>query len=85
MSSSSTTTEPQDLQSQRERLLKVFEFLKAYTELCFYPPVTDIGQQMRPFLVEGFAGPSSRWWSGQQRFLCGLWNPGMSRRKSSCA
>ena len=31
---------------QRERLLKVFEFLKAYTELR-YPPVRDIGQQLR--------------------------------------
>jgi hypothetical protein len=34
------------IQPQRERLLKVFEFLKAYTELR-YPPVRDIGQQMR--------------------------------------
>jgi very-short-patch-repair endonuclease len=30
----------------RERLLKVFEFLKAYTELR-YPPVRDISQQLR--------------------------------------
>jgi very-short-patch-repair endonuclease len=37
--------EPHDLQSKRERLLKVFEFLKAYTELR-YPPVKDIGQQL---------------------------------------
>ena len=34
------------IQPQRERLLKVFEFLKAYTELR-YPPVRDIGQQLR--------------------------------------
>lgn len=33
-------------QSQRDRLLKVFEFLKAYLDLR-YPPVRDIGQQMR--------------------------------------
>jgi very-short-patch-repair endonuclease len=33
-------------QPQRERLLKVFEFLKAYTELR-YPPVRDIAQQLR--------------------------------------
>src|SRR5580700_1588457 len=45
MSSSSTMPEPHDLQSKRERLLKVFEFLKAYTELR-YPPVKDIGQQL---------------------------------------
>jgi len=34
------------IQPQRERLLKVFEFLKAYAELR-YPPVRDIGQQLR--------------------------------------
>ena len=34
------------VQPQRQRLLKVFEFLKAYTELR-YPPVRDIGQQLR--------------------------------------
>ena len=34
------------IQPQRERLLKVFEFLKAYTELR-YPPVRDITQQLR--------------------------------------
>lgn len=33
-------------QPQRDRLLKVFEFLKAYLDLRF-PPVRDIGQQMR--------------------------------------
>lgn len=33
-------------QSQRDRLLKVFEFLKAYLDLR-YPPVRDIRQQMR--------------------------------------
>ena len=44
-------TEPQDLQAKRERLLKVFEFLKAYTELR-YPPVTDIGQQMGLFWLK---------------------------------
>ena len=36
-----TSTDP-----QRERLLKVFEFLKAYTELRF-PPVRDVEQQLR--------------------------------------
>jgi very-short-patch-repair endonuclease len=34
------------IQLQRERLLKVFEFLKAYTDLR-YPPVRDIAQQLR--------------------------------------
>lgn len=33
-------------QLQRDRLLKVFEFLKAYLDLRF-PPVRDIGQQMQ--------------------------------------
>ena len=45
MSSSSITTGPHDTETKRERLLKVFEFLKAYTELR-YPPVTDIGRQL---------------------------------------
>jgi very-short-patch-repair endonuclease len=39
-------TEEGHLRRQRERLLKVFEFLKAYTELR-YPPVKDIAQQLR--------------------------------------
>jgi very-short-patch-repair endonuclease len=43
--------EQHDLQSQRERLLKVFEFLKAYTELR-YPPVREIGRQLDVFWVK---------------------------------
>jgi hypothetical protein len=31
---------------ERDRLRKVFEFLKAYTELR-YPPVRDVAQQLR--------------------------------------
>jgi very-short-patch-repair endonuclease len=35
-----------DTQTKRERLTKLFEFLKAYTDLR-YPPVRDINQQLR--------------------------------------
>ncbi len=35
-----------DTQAKRERLTKLFEFLKAYTDLR-YPPVRDINQQLR--------------------------------------
>jgi very-short-patch-repair endonuclease len=38
-------------QSHRERLRKVFEFLKAYTELR-YPPVRDVGKQLRLFWLK---------------------------------
>lgn len=34
------------IQPQRERLTKIFEFLKAYTELR-YPPVRSIDEQVR--------------------------------------
>src|SRR5207249_9572149 len=35
-----------DTRTMRERLIKLFEFLKAYTDLRF-PPVRDIAQQLR--------------------------------------
>ena len=34
------------IQPRRDRLLKVFEFLKAFLDMR-YPPVREIGQQMR--------------------------------------
>jgi hypothetical protein len=40
------TEDPAEAQSYRERLIKVFEFLKAYTELRF-PTVRDIEQQLK--------------------------------------
>ena len=46
------------IQPQRERLLKVFEFLKAYTELR-YPPVRDIGQQLRVLWLKNLSQHSS--------------------------
>ena len=47
-----------DIQPQRERLLKVFEFLKAYLDLR-YPPVRDIGQQMRTLWLKDLPQHSS--------------------------
>ena len=44
--SSSGKTEASPAQIQRDRLLKVFEFLKAYSDLR-YPPVRKITEQMR--------------------------------------
>ena len=42
----------------RERLIKLFEFLKAYTDLRF-PPVRDIAQQPQSLWLEGLpAHPS---------------------------
>src|SRR6266496_6711232 len=38
-------------QPMRERLTKLFEFLKAYTDLRF-PPVRDISQQLRSLWVK---------------------------------
>ncbi|HSY53438.1 MAG TPA: AAA domain-containing protein, partial [Opitutaceae bacterium] len=58
MRSGSTTTEPHDLQPKRERLTKVFEFLKAYTELR-YPPVQDIAQQTGVFWLKDLPPHSS--------------------------
>lgn len=41
-----TNQKQPDTQAMRERLAKLFEFLKAYTDLR-YPPVRDINQQLR--------------------------------------
>ncbi|MEI6313657.1 MAG: AAA domain-containing protein [Syntrophus sp. (in: bacteria)] len=41
-----TNQKQPDLQTTRERLTKLFEFLKAYTDLR-YPPVRDINKQLR--------------------------------------
>ena len=45
-------------QSVRERLTKLFEFLKAYTDLRF-PPVRDIAQQPRSFWLKDLPSHSS--------------------------
>jgi hypothetical protein len=50
--------EQSPIQSQRERLLKVFEFLKAYAELR-YPPVRDISQQLRVLWLKNLPQHSS--------------------------
>lgn len=45
-------------QTRRERLTKLFEFLKAYTDLRF-PPVRDIAQQPRSFWLKDLPSHSS--------------------------
>ncbi|MGH7989643.1 MAG: hypothetical protein ACREDS_05525, partial [Limisphaerales bacterium] len=45
-------------QLERERLLKIFEFLKAYTELR-YPPIRDVGQQLRALWLKNLPEHSS--------------------------
>src|SRR5882762_10299780 len=45
-------------QTMRERLTKLFEFLKAYTDLRF-PPVPDINQQLRTLWLKDLPAHSS--------------------------
>ncbi len=45
-------------QTQRDRLLKVFEFLKADLDLS-YPPVREIGQQTRVLWFKDLPAHSS--------------------------
>jgi very-short-patch-repair endonuclease len=47
-----------DTQTMRERLTKLFEFLKAYTDLR-YPPVRDINQQIRILWLKDLPAHSS--------------------------
>jgi len=47
-----------DTQTKRERLTKLFEFLKAYTDLR-YPPVRDINQQLRILRLKDLPAHSS--------------------------
>src|SRR5271168_30963 len=47
-----------DTQATRERLTKLFKFLKAYTDLR-YPPVRDINQQVRFLWLKDLPAHSS--------------------------
>jgi very-short-patch-repair endonuclease len=47
-----------ETQAKRERLTKLFEFLKAYTDLR-YPPVRDINQQLRTLWLKDLPAHSS--------------------------
>ncbi len=47
-----------DTQTMRERLTKLFQFLKAYTDLR-YPPVRDINQQLRTLWLKDLPAHSS--------------------------
>ena len=51
-------SEQPNIQPQRDRLLKVFEFLKAYLDLR-YPPVREIGQQLRSIWLNDLPQHSS--------------------------
>jgi hypothetical protein len=47
-----------DTQTKRERLIQLFKFLKAYTDLR-YPPVRDINQQPRTLWLKDLPKHSS--------------------------
>jgi len=53
-----TSQKQTDTQTKRERLTKLFEFLKAYTDLR-YPPVRDINQQLQTLWIKDLPAHSS--------------------------